>query len=164
MDMDAGIKNLADILILQRDVYAQVLSTEREKTAIMMNGDAEALDKTINREQSLIMKINNLETKRIAAQNNIGCGELTLTQLVRRIRPERRAQADILSSLHGELSELLSDIKQVNKLNMGLINTKLDMIDGYMAEVGMAREATGTYTHARSIKDDKDTSTMFKKI
>jgi len=165
MDMNAGTKNLSDILALQRDVYKQVLDTERKKTEIMMNGDAQALDNIINSEQSMIMRINSLEAKRISAQNSLGCGTLTLMQLVQKMKEEQNGgQAEILSLLHGELTELLSDIKQVNKLNMGLINAKLEFIDEFMAEVGMARESTGTYTHSRNMRDDKDTSTMFKRI
>ena len=121
--MDFG--NLIKVLENETEIYKNIMETENEKTAVIIEGDVEKLDGILNVEQGLHMKARNIEKSRIAALKVLELEQKSLPDV---IALSESGQKEKLMKLFGELNGYVSTIKKINEHNIKMVKSRLEII------------------------------------
>jgi cell division protein ZapA (FtsZ GTPase activity inhibitor) len=121
--MDFG--NLIKALETESEIYRKFKEVENEKTAVIVEGDIEKLDRILNIEQRLHMEAQNIEKMRAAALKNLGLDKKTMLDV---IEMSEGGQKERLIKLFGDLNEHISAIKKINEYNTKLVKSRLEII------------------------------------
>lgn len=132
---------LCGLLEKQYAVQKRLLELENSKTLILAKGDDSKLDQFIKQEQPLIMETDNLEKQREALLKKIGMQNLTLKETIDRAESPIKSE---LSDIFRRLSDVVDQLKNVNQLNMKLLNLRLQTVKSINAQLGV-QEETVTY-------------------
>lgn len=127
-----NIDKLITILEDEINIFKQILDLSKEKTSVIVEGKINDLENMLSKEQSLVVKIGELESQRenitedIKAQLNIDKDEFYLTTLTEYIDETKSC---ILKETQKEFTKVLDDLKETNQINSQLINNSLEYID-----------------------------------
>lgn len=131
--MDNGlVEKLIAVLDKEADIYKDILEISKNKTNIVVKGKVTELENIVKLEQTLVIKMGQLEGIReeligkISEQLAIEPSEVTVTQLSQILKAD---EAEGLKKVHKKLSEVLTELKSTNQLNTKLIKNSLDYID-----------------------------------
>ncbi len=123
---------LVDVLKNEAGLYREVLKISHEKTRIIVDGKAAELDSLTRKEQTFVFQIADLEDLRekivakFAEYFKKKAAELTVSVIASMLPPQK---AQELQGVLVELSGILKEIKEVNRLNAQLIRNSLEYID-----------------------------------
>jgi flagellar biosynthesis/type III secretory pathway chaperone len=161
--MGLSAKLLIELLEKHVKLHKGLLELATKKTEVLKKGDMEALSGIMKQEQKYIAAINQVERERVRVVEAMVSGEeeRTLTACISRTEgPERT----MLEKLRDDLTEVVSELKNINLLNQQLteqslqfVNVMLDMIMPQPPEVnyGAPNKATTSYEGGRSLFDSK---------
>ena len=127
MNFEALIKTLE----LEAAIYRELLQAEKEKTDILTEGNVDKLEKIMNTEQAINMKINGIEKKRIGIMDGLGLHDKTLREVIAIAQNDENKTRGRLFKLYKDLKECTDQIKEVNEQNKILINARLNVITGF---------------------------------
>jgi uncharacterized coiled-coil protein SlyX len=126
------IMELHDLLGHMGSNLDKLLAIEMEKTAIFETGKIEGLNGIINDEQALIMECSAHEKKRL---NLCVCiNAKTIEELAERY-PQTKLE---IEPIYSHLAQTAKKIAKVNKLNMKLIETRLNIIKFMTNQFGIS--------------------------
>jgi len=131
------------VMALEKDceIYAEILRLGEEKKQIIIDGDIEKLEKMTVREHALIASLMKLEEIRdkivseIIKQKGLMQVEV-IDDVIMAVDDTSKPQ---LEAVKRKLSNLMSDVKDVNESNGTLIKQSLDLIEfnvNLMASIG----------------------------
>ncbi len=106
--------------------YRELLSFENQKFEYIITNKVSELGNCLSKEQALIMKGNSLETKRVSLLEKEGLAGMKFKELVDSA-PEQYAVK--IKSRFNELSKYISEVKRINDEAMGLVRSKLAVIE-----------------------------------
>ena len=131
--MASLMESLIDVLADECEEYENLLRLSNAKTPIIVSGDLEELARLTDEEQSVVTKINHLESKRqvlfkdIANVVNRDVKTLMLSDMVDMLskRPEEQQK---LAKVHDSLKTVVHAVKRVNEQNKELLDEAMEMV------------------------------------
>ena len=127
MNLEILIKTLE----AEVEVYNELVRVETDKTNIIVEGNIEKLDKIMNSEQVITMKINGLEKKRMGIMDGLGLHNKTLREVIAIAKNDGNKTRGRLFKIYKDLKESTDKIKQINEQNQILIKSRLKVITDF---------------------------------
>ncbi|WMJ82888.1 hypothetical protein ACS3UN_01400 [Oscillospiraceae bacterium LTW-04] len=110
--------------------YTSALNTmardEKEKLNALLSNSLPRIEHAISTAQANTKLIENLESKRIALQESLGCSQLTFSQLIEEI-PETHKLS--LSSLFRQIQSSVDEIRFTNDKSMVVAHTNITRLN-----------------------------------
>lgn len=110
--------------------YASALHTmaqdEKEKLNALLSNSLPRIEHAISTAQANTKLIENLEIKRLAMQDRLGCGQLTFSQLLDEIPDSNKPQ---LSAMFKQIQAAVNQIKFTNDKSMAVANTNMTQLN-----------------------------------
>lgn len=160
--MASLMENLIDVLGKECSEYEGLLELSGRKTAIIVSGNLEELQKITDEEQALVSRINLLEKERtevtadIANVLNKDVATLKLKNLIEMLSA-RPAEQKILADAHDRLQAAVTGLKRVNEQNRELLNNALEMVSFEMNLIQAMKAAPETANYNRGAYNAGDT-------
>jgi len=156
----ANSQKLVDVLRGETEIYKVLLDLAIKKTDIIIAGKIKELDEIVQIEKQLIKKLMELEEQREDILEKIDIeGKMTITDLIESISSE---EAENLKDIKYNLTNILKELEERNKLNAALIEQALEYVNYSIQTISSALESDdGVYGNSGNIK--KYTSLIDKK-
>jgi len=153
------------VMALEKDceIYAEILRLGEEKKQIIIDGDIEKLEKMTVREHALIASLMKLEEIRdkivseIIKQKGLMQVEV-IDDVIMAVDDTSKPQ---LEAVKRKLSNLMSDVKDVNESNGTLIKQSLDLIEFNVNLMASIRETETNYGDQANINYQKSKRSGF---
>ncbi|WP_431019032.1 flagellar protein FlgN [Anoxybacillus sp. D401a] len=137
-------------------LHRGLLQLAKQKTEAIKKSDIGALQDMMNKEQTYVMAIRQLESERMRLLAHLREEERTVRCYAKQLEETERAT---LLQLAGDLSETIAQLKQQNELNMQLLQQSLQFIH-FTLDVIMPNEHDITYDPKRT--DELPTRSSFE--
>ncbi|MDP4179503.1 MAG: flagellar protein FlgN [Bacillota bacterium] len=130
--MDCLYNELINILDNEIATYNDIYKISKEKTDIIVEGKVSELEKIVQAEQQLILRVTQIENQRetiifkISRALKLKSEEITLTTLIEIVQGDL---GEKLRSQQESLSKLVKELTNLNDLNSKLIRNSLDYIN-----------------------------------
>lgn len=130
--LESIFKELIDVLDQEIDIYNNIFKLSKDKTGIIVEGNVDELEKMVQEEQKLIIKVAQMENQRdiiiykISKNLALKADEITLSTLIDNTEGAIR---DKLKDRQQGLKKLVYELKECNNINSKLIKNSLDYID-----------------------------------
>ena len=124
----------------------KMLDFETEKRRALLDSDISNLGSVLQSQQATIMKLENLEKKRIAAQEKAGFNEMRAEEIIEKITDENEKQS--FTSTVNELRTLVEEIQKLNKISIDIAKSNLKIANTILQQ--QPNETTGVYTSTGS--------------
>lgn len=102
-----------------------MLETEQEKRSALLNHEIDKLEALLQAQQAMVMKLETLEKKRVAAQEAAGFGGKTADELLEILPEEEKA---CFVPLLRELTETAQQLRELNAVSLDIADTELRLI------------------------------------
>ncbi|MEQ6358100.1 FlgN protein [Thermoanaerobacter thermohydrosulfuricus] len=147
----ANSQKLVDVLRGETEIYKVLLDLAIKKTDIIIAGKVKELDEIVQIEKQLIKKLMELEEQREDILEKIDIeGKMTITDLIESISSE---EAENLKDIKYNLTNILKELEERNKLNAALIEQALEYINYSIQIISSALESDdGVYGNSGNIK------------
>ncbi|HHW57518.1 MAG TPA: flagellar protein FlgN [Clostridia bacterium] len=142
---------LVEVLRGETEIYRVLLDLAIKKTDIIIAGQIKELDEILQMEKQLIKHLMDLEEQREEILGNIDKqGRMTLNDLMEIVSLE---EAENLKSIKHNLSLILEELEERNKLNTALIEQALEYVNYSINVISTVLESDGgIYGDKGSIK------------
>ncbi len=124
----------------------KMLDFETEKRRALLDSDISNLGSVLQSQQATIMKLENLEKKRIAAQEKAGFNEMRAEEIIEKITDENEKQSFILTV--NELRTIVEEIQRLNKISIDIAKSNLKIANTILQQ--QPSDDTGVYTSTGS--------------
>lgn len=165
--MASLIEDLITSLGEEKKCYEALLDIGREKTKIIVNGEASELVELTNVEQELLSKVIGLDKKRlqiiedIALVTNKDASELTISYLADLLVNQKEEHGDLVR-LREEIREIVEGFKVINDRNKLLLQESLDYIDFTMNAISSINAiSNANYQSEGNIYDHAESKRFF---
>ena len=123
-----------------------MLDFETEKRRALLDSDMNNLSAVLQSQQATMMKLENLEKKRIAAQEKAGFSDMKAEEIIEKIADEKEKQS--FTSTVNELRTLVEEIQKLNKISIDIAKSNLKIANTILQQ--QPNETTGVYTSTGS--------------
>lgn len=138
--MTREIELLAQAAGKVRDQLADMAGNEQEKRQALLRHDLDRVESLLQSQQAMIMKLDNLETKRLEAQKAAGFGaDATAEAILGAVGGEERALLEPIFRAIRQNAELYRDL---NRVSLDIANTEMRLLGQTAAAAG---ESSGLY-------------------
>lgn len=120
----------------------KMLDFETEKRRALLDSDMSNLSVVLQSQQATMMKLENLEKKRISAQEKAGFGDMKAEEIIEKITDEKEKQS--FTSTINELRTLVEEIQKLNKISIDIAKSNLKIANTILQQ--QPNETTGVYT------------------
>ena len=124
----------------------KMLDFETEKRRALLDSDMNNLSAVLQSQQATMMKLENLEKKRIAAQEKAGFSDMKAEEIIEKITDEKEKQS--FTSTVNELRTLVEEIQKLNKISIDIAKSNLKIANTILQQ--QPNETTGVYTSTGS--------------
>lgn len=161
------VNELIGLLAEQARIYDDILKISKDKTDIIIKGKVSELESIVNLEQSLVIRMGKLETKRenivngIAKELDIEPEVLSLSEMVKYMDSE---QAEKLEDFRNSLTNTLDELKGTNELNSKLIENSLEYINFSINLISSVDTGENNYGKSGVVNDGKKKSYLDIKL
>jgi len=144
-----SVDGLLDILIKEFALYGDLYDLSRKKSEIIVDGDVDALTRVLSVEQQLVIELGHLENQREkiiedwALRLGVDPQRTTLSEIISFLNGDTKGRLEKVSN---ELSEIVSQLRQINDLNGTLIKNNLEYIDFSIKLIAGQDEAGTVYS------------------
>lgn len=160
--MASLMEELITALRSERDIYEELIPISEGKTAVLVEGDLQELQRVTELEQNLLDQAYAVGKKREDIISNIGVvlnrdpQELELAVLTKLLgkQPEEKKQ---LSEIHDSLKSVMNRLIAVNQKNKELIENSLEMIEFNMNFIQSTRMSPGSNNYNRNASSNAGT-------
>jgi len=131
--MSGMINQLVDIMNEQAERYNELLGLTLEEKDVLVQNDAESLQKITNLKNIVITQNNRLERKRLSLTKDIaevmgyGNTDLDLTQLIELMIDQ--PEAEELEAVGVKLRDIIGKLKEAGEVNRLLLESALEYAD-----------------------------------
>ncbi|MBQ7775447.1 MAG: flagellar protein FlgN [Lachnospiraceae bacterium] len=128
------MENLIEVLNGECSEYEGLLKLSQEKTAYIVKGDLENIQRITDEEQEWLGRLNRLEKKRVEVTKDIAnvlnkdVTTLKLTSLIQMLSA-RPAEQKQLSDAVADLQTVVHKMQEVNERNRELIQHSLELVE-----------------------------------
>ena len=120
----------------------KMLDFETEKRRALLDSDINNLGTILQSQQATMMRLENLEKKRIAAQEKAGFGEMKADEIIEKI--EDKEQKNSFTSTVNELRAIVEEIQSLNKISIDIAKSNLKIANTILQQ--QQADNTGVYT------------------
>ena len=124
----------------------KMLEFETEKRRALLDSDMNNLSAVLQSQQATMMKLENLEKKRIAAQEKAGFGDMKAEEIIEKITNEKEKQSFTLTI--NELRTLVEEIQRLNKISIDIAKSNLKIANTILQQ--QSSDEAGVYTSTGS--------------
>ena len=124
----------------------KMLDFETEKRRALLDSDISNLGVVLQSQQATMMKLENLEKKRIAAQEKAGFNEMRAEEIIEKITDENEKQSFTLTV--NELRTVVEEIQRLNKISIDIAKSNLKIANTILQQ--QPADDTGVYTSTGS--------------
>jgi hypothetical protein len=124
----------------------KMLDFETEKRRALLDSDMNNLSAVLQSQQATMMKLENLEKKRIAAQEKAGFSDMKAEEIIEKITDEKEKQSFI--STVNELRTLVEEIQRLNKISIDIAKSNLKIANTILQQ--QSSDEAGVYTSTGS--------------
>ena len=124
----------------------KMLDFETEKRRALLDSDISNLGSVLQSQQATMMKLENLEKKRIAAQEKAGFSEMRADEIIEKITDEVEKQSFTLTV--NELRTVVEEIQKLNKISIDIAKSNLKIANTILQQ--QSTDDTGVYTSTGS--------------
>jgi flagellar biosynthesis/type III secretory pathway chaperone len=149
----SALEEMIDVLTREVDLLSRLHSVLSDQQAALVEGDVEAIRRTVEAQMDVLKYVAALEERRqsaIRALRESPDGEAVRLEAVISDAPE--SQAARLREIRASLREILEGIGDVNKHNNMLISQSLSYIDSTLRMIAGEEESSKVYTADGRIK------------
>ncbi|ADD01776.1 FlgN family protein [Thermoanaerobacter italicus Ab9] len=156
----ANSQKLVDVLRGETEIYKVLLDLAIKKTDVIIAGKIKELDKIVQMEKQLVKKLMELEGQREDILEKVDIeGKMTITDVIESVSSE---EAENLKHIKYNLTNILKELEERNKLNAALIEQALEYVNYSIQTISNALESNdGVYGNNGNMK--KYTSLIDKK-
>jgi flagellar biosynthesis/type III secretory pathway chaperone len=156
----ANSQKLVDVLRGETEIYKVLLDLAIKKTDVIIAGKIKELDKIVQMEKQLVKKLMELEGQREDILEKVDIeGKMTITDVIESVSSE---EAENLKDIKYNLTNILKELEERNKLNAALIEQALEYVNYSIQAISNALESNdGVYGNNGNMK--KYTSLIDKK-
>ncbi|WP_297990094.1 flagellar protein FlgN [uncultured Anoxybacillus sp.] len=147
---------MIDLMQKLLKLHRGLLQLAKQKTEAIKKSDIGALQDMMNKEQTYVMAIRQLESERMRLLAHLPEEERTVRRFAEQLPQQERGA---LLELADELSALIGELKQQNELNMQLLQQSLQFIH-FTLDAIMPNEHDITYDPKRT--DELPTRSSFE--
>ena len=165
--MASLMENLFEVLAQECTAYEDLLRLAREKTAVVIRNDVEALNRITEDEQDRSSLITNLDRKRevvmkdVATVLNRDVANFKLSDLITAMAA-RPAEAKKLKELHDKLILTATELQRVNAQNRELIASQMEIVQFELNLLQATKSAPETANYSRGGYSAGDTMGVVK--
>ena len=120
----------------------KMLDFEAKKRKALLDSDVNNLTAVLQAQQATMMKLENIEKKRIAAQEKAGFGEMKADEIIEKI--EDKEQKNSFTSTVNELRAIVEEIQSLNKISIDIAKSNLKIANTILQQ--QQADNTGVYT------------------
>lgn len=120
----------------------KMLDFETEKRRALLDSDMNNLSGVLQSQQATMMKLENLEKKRISAQEKAGFSDMKAEEIIEKIADEKEKKS--FTSTINELRTLVEEIQKLNKISIDIAKSNLKIANTILQQ--QPNESTGVYT------------------
>ena len=124
----------------------KMLDFETQKRRALLDSDISNLGSVLQSQQATMMKLENLEKKRIAAQEKAGFSEMRADEIIEKITDEAEKQSFTLTV--NELRTVVEEIQKLNKISIDIAKSNLKIANTILQQ--QSTDDTGVYTSTGS--------------
>ena len=124
----------------------KMLDFETEKRRALLDSDMNNLSAVLQSQQATMMKLENLEKKRIAAQEKAGFSDMKAEEIIEKIADEKEKQS--FTSTVNELRTLVEEIQRLNKISIDIAKSNLKIANTILQQ--QSSDEAGVYTSTGS--------------
>jgi flagellar biosynthesis/type III secretory pathway chaperone len=124
----------------------KMLDFETEKRRALLDSDMNNLSAVLQSQQATMMKLENLEKKRIAAQEKAGFSDMKAEEIIGKITDEKEKQS--FTSTVNELRTLVEEIQRLNKISIDIAKSNLKIANTILQQ--QSSDEAGVYTSTGS--------------
>ncbi|MDP9750550.1 MULTISPECIES: flagellar protein FlgN [Thermoanaerobacter] len=156
----ANSQKLIEVLRGETEIYKVLLDLAIKKTDVIIAGKIKELDKIVQMEKQLVKKLMELEGQREDILEKVDIeGKMTITDVIESVSSE---EAENLKDIKYNLTNILKELEERNKLNAALIEQALEYVNYSIQTISNALESNdGVYGNNGNMK--KYTSLIDKK-
>jgi len=161
------IDKIIDVLEQETAIYESILKISESKTNIIVEGKIAALENIIKLEQSLILKMRELEDKReelvsrLSEELNVDSSELTISEVSKHLQDEKASELKLKQE---KMIGVLGSLKSSNELNSRLIKNSLDYIDFSINLLTAIDSGNNSYSDSGKIGSSKNRNIVDMKL
>ncbi len=120
----------------------KMLDFEAKKRKALLDSDVNNLTAVLQAQQATMMKLENIEKKRIAAQEKAGFGEMKAHEIIEKI--EDKEQKNSFTSTVNELRTIVEEIQSLNKISIDIAKSNLKIANTILQQ--QQTDNAGVYT------------------
>ena len=159
---------LIDVLEKESQEYEKLLALSMRKTPVIVSEDLDELSKITDEEQIIVSRINNLDSQRTEAIDDIAnvlnkdVSELKIVDLIKMLaaRPEEQEK---LAAVYDKLQENVRNVKRINEQNRELIEQALELVQFNMNVLQSMNKAPETANYNKGAYSTGDMIGMSNK-
>lgn len=128
------MENLIEVLNAESSEYEGLLKLSQGKTAFIVKGDLENIQRITDEEQEWVSRLNRLEKQRVEVTTDIAnvlnkdVTTLKLTNLIQLLNA-RPTEQQLLSEAVDRLQMIVRQMQQINERNRELIQHSLELVE-----------------------------------
>ena len=120
----------------------KMLDFEAQKRKALLDSDINNLSVVLQSQQAAMMKLENIEKKRIAAQEKAGFGEMKADEIIESITDAEQKKSFTVTV--NELRAIVEEIQELNKISIDIAKSNLKIANTILQQ--QQTENTGVYT------------------
>ncbi|MFV9566929.1 flagellar protein FlgN [Thermoanaerobacter mathranii] len=147
----ANSQKLIEVLRGETEIYKVLLDLAIKKTDVIIAGKIKELDKIVQMEKQLVKKLMELEGQREDILEKVDIeGKMTITDVIESVSSE---EAENLKDIKYNLTNILKELEERNKLNAALIEQALEYVNYSIQTISNALESNdGVYGNNGNMK------------
>jgi flagellar biosynthesis/type III secretory pathway chaperone len=161
------LENLINVLDSENTEYRKLVILADSKTAVIVAGDIEGLNKIMDDEQAIASTIQNMEKRRksiladIANVVNRDVKTLKLIDLIKMLEkiPD---QQQLLVDVQARLRETIDSLKALNDKNQMLLSEKIELVNFNINMIRAMRSAPQTANYTKNAYNDGQVLGIFR--
>lgn len=120
----------------------KMLDFESDKRKALLESDINNLSVVLQSQQATMMKLENIEKRRIEAQEKAGFGEMKADEIIDKI--EDAEQKNSFTVMVNELRAIVEEIQRLNKISIDIAKSNLKIANTILQQ--QQSENAGVYT------------------
>ena len=140
-------ENIKEYKVVLEECLAEckkMLDFEAQKRKALIDSDMNNLGSILQYQQATMMKLENIEKKRVAAQEKAGFGEMKADEIIEGIKDSEQKKE--FTTTVNELRTIVEEIQRLNKISIDIAKSNLKIANTILQQ--QQAEDTGVYNSA----------------